>query len=569
MNDVNDLNILVGGNDAGKSNILKALNLFFNNETELDTYFDFNDDLSRLREEQARQAKGRMQLWIKITFNNFNKWKSLPKQFAVKKAWNRYTDIPENTYFPNDISSTSVTKYLNKITFHYIPAIRGRDIFSYYLSLLHDSLAENEKAGIKNATESLIRNINDNTLEMSDQIKSGLGFESSIKVPNDLRDLFAALDFSTTYSNFEVPLQKRGDGIQARHIPFILDFIAQLSNRHHIWAYEEPETSLELGKAFELANQFNTDFSELNQIFITTHSPAFYDLENKRVSKWQVSQKQFENTNNLITTCKYLTEQKEPDLSLGVTALITKRARQLYDEIDELKNINVSLVKTINESQQPQVIVEGITDQIILQTAFNKLYPSSNINFNLINANGCKNITKYLTAVKTFDNSINTTVVGLYDNDQAGFCEFSSLCKNIPQLSNNLIELSKSKLFCCMLPIPLEIQSLIDNTNELQDHIVPIEFMFPKDIIKLAIANKIIKLNDQTGHFKNNNICVPHNLTLIFQSILSSDDLYLIKTVDESCKMAFANWTKNLTADSFRNFIPLFETINQIMISTD
>jgi predicted ATP-dependent endonuclease of OLD family len=90
--------VLIGGNDSGKSNVLKALNLFFNNQTELQADFSFSADLSRLREEQARAAKGRAFLWARITFSNFLKWKSLPRQFAVKKTWNRYSDQPVETY---------------------------------------------------------------------------------------------------------------------------------------------------------------------------------------------------------------------------------------------------------------------------------------------------------------------------------------------------------------------------------------------------------------------------------------------------------------------------------------
>ena len=38
---LNNTNIFVGLNDAGKSNYLKAINLFFNNETDYKTVFDF------------------------------------------------------------------------------------------------------------------------------------------------------------------------------------------------------------------------------------------------------------------------------------------------------------------------------------------------------------------------------------------------------------------------------------------------------------------------------------------------------------------------------------------------
>ena len=43
---VKDMNIFVGLNDVGKSNVLKALNLFFNGNTDYDTPFDFKKDFS-------------------------------------------------------------------------------------------------------------------------------------------------------------------------------------------------------------------------------------------------------------------------------------------------------------------------------------------------------------------------------------------------------------------------------------------------------------------------------------------------------------------------------------------
>ena len=66
-----DVNIITGPNDAGKSNLLKALNLFFNNSPERDDEFDFMRDLNRGRETEARAAKGRMTIWMKVHFNNF------------------------------------------------------------------------------------------------------------------------------------------------------------------------------------------------------------------------------------------------------------------------------------------------------------------------------------------------------------------------------------------------------------------------------------------------------------------------------------------------------------------
>ena len=243
LNTLRDVNVFIGGNDVGKSNILKSLNLFFNNKTDFDEDFSFLRDLSRLREDEARSAHGRATIWIKVFFNNFLNWKSLPDQFYVKRTWNRYSNRPSDI-FPKEVNPTTLGKFLNTIAFHYVPAVRGRNIFTYYLSMLHDALIDDEKAGVKVSSRNLLEVINNSIEEMSLRIKEVLEINSTIQVPKDLRELFRALDFSTKFGEYDIPLPMRGDGLQARHIPFILDFIARHSAKNHIWAYEEPENSI-------------------------------------------------------------------------------------------------------------------------------------------------------------------------------------------------------------------------------------------------------------------------------------------------------------------------------------
>ena len=264
-------------------------------------------------------------IWIKVTLNNFNNWSSLPKRFTIKRSWNRYSSVPIDTY-PKDVPGTTMGRFLARISFHYIPAVRGRGIFSHYLNLLHDSLIDDERAGVRNASERLIASINDSTVDMADRIREGLGFESSIQVPDNLKELFEALDFSTGFASFTIPLQKRGDGIQARHIPFILDFISRHSRKDHIWAYEEPENSLELSGAFELAAQFDSQFSKRNQIVLSTHSPAFYDLSGGHVSKWLVQMDNAGPGGEPVTTATLVSETEAADRNLGIAALVAERS---------------------------------------------------------------------------------------------------------------------------------------------------------------------------------------------------------------------------------------------------
>lgn len=282
-----DVNVIAGQNDAGKSNVLKALNLFFNNFTERDEPFDFLADLNRGREEDARAAKGRMTVWIRVHFNNFLGWKSLPKKFSVKRSWNRYEERPIDKY-PENVPATTVGRFLNKVDYHYIPAVRDREIYGDLLADLHDTLVQDESVGLRESSAAFVHTLDDITSTMSERILERLKIDSRVNLPGDLQDFFRALDFSTEFNNFRVPLSRRGDGIQGRHIPFILDYISEKSNKYHIWGYEEPENSLELSRAFDMAEDFSQRFSRDNQIFLTTHSPAFYDITGPNSSRWLV-----------------------------------------------------------------------------------------------------------------------------------------------------------------------------------------------------------------------------------------------------------------------------------------
>lgn len=82
------LNVFTGKNDVGKSNILKALNLFFNNETDYKRPFKFgeNYNFKRLGEVRRDSVKGKQYIQIKVTFIRGNRSeKTLPEKFTVAK----------------------------------------------------------------------------------------------------------------------------------------------------------------------------------------------------------------------------------------------------------------------------------------------------------------------------------------------------------------------------------------------------------------------------------------------------------------------------------------------------
>ncbi len=563
----NDVNVLIGGNDSGKSNILKALNLFFNNETELNTPFNFIEDLSRLREKEARSAKGRASIWIKVTFNNFLGWKSLPDQFSIKRTWNRYEEYPVDTY-SEDLPSTTIGRFLNRLSFHYIPAVRGRDIFSHYLNALHDALIDDEKAGFRGASVNLLDAINSSTRDMSDKINKGLNIQSSIQVPEDLRELFSALDFSTKFSGYDIPLQKRGDGIQARHIPFILDFVARHSSKQHIWAYEEPENSLELSKAFELASEFATDFSKENQIFLTTHSPAFYDLSGPNVSKWLVKPEDFYSTGNeLHTNVTEILSGQEVDESLGIAALIATRAKELYVRINDLNKAQQQLEDKIASVAKAQVIVEGPSDKRILEVAFAKLFPNDECFCEFISAEGADNLTHNLKSFKTIEKKYPFPIIGLFDNDQKGRAESKHFNMHKLVANDQFREISaEKKIYSGMLPIVPALEKVADEYKIKSGFVfqipLTIEFMFPQDVIKKAIEDQKLVLNETKYTARHTSgIQCPVNLTEECKKHLPEDYHYLAYEIDESHKVRFSEWVLTLEAEAFIQFKPLLENL--------
>ena len=91
INNIKDVFVLSGKNDAGKSNVLKALNLFFNNNVDWKTDFSFQRDFSFRRLAEVRKSiKGKMFIEVSVGFNRTESYKnSLPEKFIVTKTWRR------------------------------------------------------------------------------------------------------------------------------------------------------------------------------------------------------------------------------------------------------------------------------------------------------------------------------------------------------------------------------------------------------------------------------------------------------------------------------------------------
>jgi AAA15 family ATPase/GTPase len=95
------VNIITGSNDIGKSNLLRALNLFFNEKDEHDAEIVFREEFSHSRLDAVRKesVKGRQFIQIEVEFNCQDSFqKTLPSRFKVRKTWYRESKTPNITH---------------------------------------------------------------------------------------------------------------------------------------------------------------------------------------------------------------------------------------------------------------------------------------------------------------------------------------------------------------------------------------------------------------------------------------------------------------------------------------
>ncbi|MDQ6787716.1 MAG: ATP-binding protein [Acidobacteriota bacterium] len=348
---IKDLNIFSGSNDSGKSNILRALNLFFNNEIDSNHQFNFDTEFSMLKKDVVQKV---VEITVYFRINN--------RRFSISKFYNRdgYRNfeyrflekekeiiidsrpiINERRYGENGKTpmpevyskENGYRRYAQRLiywtSFSYVPAIRDERFFSHLYGKIILQIKTNEdkaiellneeKRKIQNYTKTL-KNISENKellenlknakwrtnreREIENEIAEKSSFKKSIadlesqindfsgklfssakflssefKIGNNLKEFFESFDIGTGESK-EISLRLRGDGIQAKFIPEMLNFLdsIQESKKYFIWGFEEPENSAEYKNQRILADKFKVEFLENKQIFLTTHSEEFLSI---------------------------------------------------------------------------------------------------------------------------------------------------------------------------------------------------------------------------------------------------------------------------------------------------
>lgn len=571
VEELNHLNIFGGQNDSGKSNVLRALNLFFNNQTSFLEEFDFRSDFSMYSKIKARESKkGRQYISIKIFFDASEiKGKVGLRKLAedndardglwVERRWWAYSeDGSYEQIVPNYITAAdqgikrSFSVFLQSIRFVYIPAFKSENVFSYLLTLS----AQNKGLFLSaNAKDELDRNIEKTTQEFSQDFSDVSGIKTSVTLPISLGSFWSSLEVNSQFEgtpkiikrgdvkDYQIKFTSRGEGIKSLFIPVVLGWLSRKATADHwIWGIDEPENALEALRADNLFSKF-TEYAKHAQIFVSTHSPSFLfpqvgvDVCRVFITKQDIPgcttfQLLNGRTNELESLFGYdygsfLRVQKDYSTSI-------KAQDHLKEEIQELKKV----------IEKPALFVEGPTDKIIVENAWGKLYPKEKQPFTVLDKGNAKGVSYALENSSVFPNKV---IFGLFDFDGEGYQKWNGLSSHGYVLNASstpetcLISKRKNKKhFALLLPVPANVQingqviNSTDGAHYADRSKLIIEFMF------YGVASLV-------NHF---------------EMVSTPGGGQEVRFIGD--KMVFANNTINLAQTDFENFKSLFLTIKNL-----
>jgi AAA15 family ATPase/GTPase len=433
------VNIFSGKNNSGKSNVLRALNLFFNSETRHDSPFRFDQDYNRAF---TKSATGKRQITIKIIFFGCGNG-ALKSDFSITRVFSLGATSAEVIYESSDKAvqdkidkkdgntMRQFTMFLNKISYFYIPAVRDKS-FVKHLLLNFESIIKNDAQSKEfgDSIGTLSKIIMAKSDGISKSFESFIGLKTFASLSSNVEDILGALEIylepgletkknrrNAAPTREQINLFSSGDGILMSYIAYFLEYVCKISkNTYFVWGFEEPENSLEYSKVQKLAEDFSTRFSKIAQLFITTHSPAFIKLGNT-------------NEDNIMLFRVYVEPQRKDDVgrvpykqisSVRTIEQIHKRQQSLFnndnysDEYIALSD-ELHMVEFANEIEAAVAKVEEEKKRLEEENALLKQKMKTN-KLNIISEG--KNHKHIKKAIEMLDNNMLTNihfVTGLED----------------------------------------------------------------------------------------------------------------------------------------------------------
>lgn len=444
--------VFVGGNSAGKSNLLRAINLFFNDELEPEIKFNplrdlpndsqinfstisltiqFSDDDKKIKTYIDKNHKDEFENYIIPITLRLNRNGNVQFSFTVTQG--RKKTI-------NDLIER-IKEYVDCV---YIPSVKDfkhiidRDMMRKIVSATFQGFGKGiteakTKTKTKKGFEEIISDLQkliDKSGEFASEILSanipGLN-KLELQLPYDnLEDFLGKLSFNIHEEGFSTPfsISNVGSGVQAFSIYTLLRMVHEIrpKNTHKkskfIWLIEEPETFMHHDLQRKTRDKL-IEYSQIGHILITTHSPVYID-KSKQKNTYIVTK------DNGSSEIKQL---KQKDLLPIISGILGVK---FYDFL-AFNKINI--------------LVEGDTDRDIL-LAVNEAYEKINgkpiLNKNEVGFIVCQsaNSMPHFYATHNMFNQF-AGFICLFDRDKAGQDALNNI-KNLGANDSDLISIPES-----------------------------------------------------------------------------------------------------------------------------
>ena len=472
---------ICGQNNVGKTNTLRAINLFFNPE-EYDIFLD---------RPVLKQAQGGASIDPTITITFFNSDNSfyydISRSLKESQENQRMSGLKGYKYkkkitkksskieLKNELKNDEISSLLNKIRFRYIESININipklieELTENIIDVEYDkSRLSNSKKELSDAykkyTEGLqeiLDIFSDKISETFNNFKSEWDIKfhvpSSVQTFRDLisNDVELRIDDRGGFNT-----KQKGSGLQ-RLAVILLNFeiLKRIKNKNHVICIDEPDIYLHEGLQKKLKKFFEEN-SQSVQIFYTTHSKVFIDsylLRNVHLLDVEIEKKPVARKNNRI-------------IDVIKTKYVHLDTDEGYDKICEnlgIEKNNYEILKKKN------ILVEGECDKKYLEEFGN--YFGLEIP-NIIPLYGVSNIEKYLNFYNAYyRNNVNNYIPKvkiLFDNDNAGREQYRKIEKKYNKEAYKYIEVELVLIKNFLGNSKVDMKNNNDN-HEIEDMIYP------------------------------------------------------------------------------------------------
>lgn len=415
----NSPSIICGENNIGKTNVLRAMNLFFNyiNDSEL---FLPESDIPHHIFYGSRSQSSKTELIGKFELEGVKQ--------SLKMTCSHTGEV---SYQLNNkkIEFEKASEILNKFSFLFIesnnvnlPLITSEVLEKEGLLPLDKKRAKQSKPLEKlrefielaqEAIKDIEGEINKyfSALTDFDGILKGKSIKINFAEFDRLRDIVKTMTEITLYDGNDTSIASKGSGAQRAVFMALMQYVSNNSKKKIIWGIDEPEVFLQPKLQKKLSSVINEIVEKNNhQVVVTTHSQHFIkltDLSHTYIFEGKISKKSY---------------RRRPGKTYYETNTAPIKTDSSFDKASLIKD-HLGIAGNDGWDVLPyNILVEGEEDKKYLELLLNSLnIPVPNI----IWSGGASKIAGYLQFYNSFANDLDykPVFVCIFDNDDEGMSQ--------------------------------------------------------------------------------------------------------------------------------------------------